>query len=63
MALQKLNLTKKPLIEAVFEVRWQLREHKQQPEIKQDPGFKFLVGSYYERVKEKYPTTFELPIS
>jgi len=46
------ELKNKPLIEAIFELRWELQE--QEGEIKTDPHYKLLIGRIYDRVKSKY---------
>jgi uncharacterized protein (TIGR04255 family) len=54
-------LRKKPLIEAIFELKWELPS--QQGGILIDPNYSFLVGLYYERIKDKYPFRNDLPAS
>ena len=49
------NLPKKPLAEAIFEVRWKLDDDGL------DPGFQVLSGRYYERVREIFPHIENLP--
>ncbi len=46
-------LKKKPLVEAILEVRWFLTSPT--PETQVDPYYKFILGSLYERVKKHYP--------
>jgi uncharacterized protein (TIGR04255 family) len=46
-------LKNKPLVEAIFELRWQLEEPA--PGIKIDQHYKILVGRMYDRVKDIYP--------
>jgi uncharacterized protein (TIGR04255 family) len=46
-------LKNKPLVEAVFEIRWLLRENEHGGKI--DPHYSILIGALYERVKDKYP--------
>lgn len=46
-------LKNKPLIEAIFELRWKLQELA--PGMKIDPHYKILIGSMYDRVKGEYP--------
>ncbi len=55
------NLAKKPLAEAIFELRWALRKGAGPGE--EDPGFRILVGRYYDRIRNDYRTTIDLPIS
>ncbi len=47
------NLKKKPLVEAIFELKWELQEQKNK--IKIDPHYKILIGRVYDRVKDDYP--------
>jgi uncharacterized protein (TIGR04255 family) len=54
------RLPNKPLAEAIFELRWALDEKKVQG-LAVDPGFRFLVGRYYDRVKADYPNVVDLP--
>jgi uncharacterized protein (TIGR04255 family) len=53
---QHRNLPKKPLIEALVEIKWGA-------EGEMDPGFHLLVGSLYERVRSEYPDVEDLPTS
>lgn len=57
--MEKIILKNKPLVEAIFELRWQLKES--QAGIKVDPNYKMLVGRVYERLKEEYPYSEQLP--
>jgi len=52
-------LKNKPLIEAIFELRWELQEP--QPGMKVDPYYKILIGRIYDRVKNEYPYHEQLP--
>ena len=52
-------LKNKPLVEAIFELRWKLQEF--QPGMKIDPHYKILIGSMYDRVKDEYPFHEQLP--
>lgn len=52
------DLKNKPLIEAIFELRWQLQE-KEGGII--DPHYKILIGRIYDRVRDKYPHHEQLP--
>ena len=45
-------LENKPLVEAIFELRWALEA--QQPGIALDPGFRIFLGRYYDRVRAEY---------
>ncbi|MEX2171220.1 MAG: TIGR04255 family protein [Pirellulales bacterium] len=55
---QPRDLANKPLVEAVFEVRWALRN---QGPLTDDPGFQLFQGRYYDRVRERYPYAKALP--
>lgn len=52
-------LKNKPLIEAIFEVKWTLKEKGEGLRI--DPHYKILVGSLYSKLKEEYPFHEMLP--
>lgn len=52
-------LKNKPLVEAIFELRWQLQEPE--PGMKRDPHYKILVGRVYDRVSNEYPFHEQLP--
>lgn len=52
-------LKNKPLVEAIFELRWELQE--QAPGMKIDPHYKILVGRIYDRFRDKYPFHEQLP--
>jgi uncharacterized protein (TIGR04255 family) len=56
------ELFNKPLVEAIFELRWGLIGTDMISSMR-DPGFKILLGRFYDKVKEKYPTIIELPSS
>jgi len=57
--LERKILKNKPLVEAIFEVRWELQESARGTRI--DPNYKILIGRIYERVKDEYPFYEELP--
>jgi uncharacterized protein (TIGR04255 family) len=46
-------------VEAIFEVRWQLKEI--QPGLVSDPNYSLLIGSLYQRLRQKYPFHQALP--
>jgi uncharacterized protein (TIGR04255 family) len=50
-------LANKPLVEAIFEVRWGLGADGR------DPGFRIFLGRYYDQVKKTCPVVRDLPIS
>ncbi len=52
-------LKNKPLIEAIFEIRWELKEIAEG--LKTDPHYKILVGSLYSQLKNEYPYHETLP--
>ena len=45
-------LPKKPLVEAIFELRWALQQQDQQ---QVDPGFQILLGRFYDKVSADFP--------
>lgn len=47
------ELKNKPLIEAIFEVRWHLEGKKPDPQI--DPNYKLLLGRLFDRMLKDYP--------
>jgi len=55
------ELKNKPLAEVIFELRWSLQTT--QPGFQADPGFRILVGRYYDRVNKQYPVTRDLPLA
>jgi uncharacterized protein (TIGR04255 family) len=52
-------LKHKPLIEAIFEFRWELQE--QTPGMEVDPHYKILIGRMYDRISDEYPFHEQLP--
>lgn len=57
--MTKKILKNKPLVEAIFELRWELQEPM--PKMKIDPQYKILIGRIYERVSEEYSFHEQLP--
>ena len=53
------RLRNNPLAETVFELRWSLQPSG--PGMQSDPGFRLLLGRYYDRVRENYPFAEDLP--
>jgi uncharacterized protein (TIGR04255 family) len=53
-------LANKPLIEAIFELRWRL-EKTGDPSGGRDPGFKILLGRFFDNARSAYPTLVDLP--
>jgi len=56
--MEKKILKNKPLVEAIFELRWKLPQTSEEEII---PRYKILIGMLYERVKDKYPYYEQLP--
>ena len=59
--VERKILKNKPLVEAIFEIRWELQEPA--PGMKIDPHYKILIGRIYDRVKDEYPFHEPLPTS
>ena len=57
--MERKILKNKPLVEAIFEIRWELQEPS--PGMKIDPHYKILIGRIYDRVKDEYPFHEQLP--
>lgn len=57
--MEKKILKNKPLVEAIFELRWELQEPASGMKI--DPHYKILIGRIYDRVKDEYPFHEPLP--
>lgn len=57
--MSRIILKNKPLIEAIFELRWNLQS--EQPELLSDPNYKLLVGSMHGLFKKEYPFFEQLP--
>jgi len=55
------SLPNKPLIEAIFELRWKLRDSPSL--LRNDPGFRIALGRYYDQVRHEYPHVVDLPTS
>ncbi len=53
------TLKNAPLVEAIFEARWQLNEI--QPGLFSDPHYSLLIGSLYQQLRQKYPFHQALP--
>lgn len=52
-------LKNKPLVEAIFELRWELQELA--PGMKTDPHYRILIGRIYDKVSNEYPFHEQLP--
>lgn len=50
-----VSLKNKPLVEAIFELRWQLAPTGA-PGLASDPNYRVLLGRFSERVQSEYPT-------
>jgi len=59
--MKKKRFSNPPLVEAIFELRWKLKEVGSG--IKVDPHYKLLIGSLFSKLKEKYPFHEPLPAS
>lgn len=56
------NLNKKPLIEAIFEVRWELSEVAgPSGSVQSDPFYDVMIGVLLEKLKQKFPIHVRLP--
>jgi len=53
------ELKNKPLVEAIFEVRWKLQGMPPGPQI--DPHYKLLLGRLFDRMLKDYPEHEQLP--
>jgi uncharacterized protein (TIGR04255 family) len=51
-----------PLIEAIFELHWELETDKQTGRMR-DPSYPMMYGRLYERLKKNFPYTEDLPAS
>ena len=58
MSVPKPDLKNKPLIEAIFELRWELQQ--KEPAIKIDPHYRILLGRFFDNVVKEYPYHEEL---
>lgn len=52
-------LKNKPLVEAIFELKWELEQKREGIFI--DPHYKLLIGSLYSQIKAEYPYHEMLP--
>jgi len=53
------TLKNKPLVEAIFELRWDLQERGRGMKI--DPHYKLLIGRFYDKLDDEYPFHEQLP--
>lgn len=61
MGAKRIILKNKPLVEAIFELRWELEENENGG--KHDPNYPLIIGSLYDKIKKKYPIHEQLPTS
>jgi uncharacterized protein (TIGR04255 family) len=54
------ELPNKPLVEAIFELRWQLSP-QQGGLVHIDPGFQIFLGRFYDKVQTNFPAIINLP--
>jgi uncharacterized protein (TIGR04255 family) len=55
-------LKNKPLVEAIFELRWALQQGQLQPgQFNFDPNFRVLLGRFFDRVSTRFPAHEALP--
>src|SRR6266702_4375605 len=57
------TLPNKPLAEAIFELRWDLPQSPINPAMHTDPNYKLLVGTLYDKVKDRFSFHESLPAS
>ena len=57
--MDRVILTNKPLVEAIFELRWELQEVS--PGFKTDPHYPILIGGIYGKAKSQYGFHEKLP--
>ena len=53
------DLPKKPLVEAIFEIRWQIR--KVADGLHEDPRWRTFLIKFFSEIREEYPEIVELP--
>lgn len=58
--MERKILKNKPLVEAIFEVRWKSKKESGTG-FKVDPNYKILIGRIYDKVKDEYPFYEQLP--
>lgn len=49
-----------PLVEAIFEVRWELKADSETRRLR-DPAYPMMYGRLYERMKKEFPVIEDLP--
>lgn len=55
---ENIELTNKPLVEAIFELRWKLVQEK---DISYDPHYQILLGRLFDRIENEYSEHHSLP--
>jgi uncharacterized protein (TIGR04255 family) len=59
--MSKQGFKNPPLVEAIVEVKWELKEST--PIGKRDPHYQFLLGVFHDKIQSEYPFHEELPAS
>lgn len=59
--MQRVVLKNKPLVEAIFELQWELEARGEGFEV--DPHIKLLIGRMYDRLEDEYPFPEPLPLA
>lgn len=54
-------LTKPPILEAIFEMRWNLAPVPNNNQVRRDPAYPLLYGRLYDRFKKDYALVEDLP--
>lgn len=62
-AARPFLLPSKPLVEALLEIKWELRSQAPPSLGPVDPGYPYAVGRLFERVRKDYPFREELPVA
>jgi len=60
MKVKPLVLTKPPILEAIFEMRWELAPVPNS-QVRRDPAYPLLYGRLYDRFKKDYAIVEDLP--
>jgi uncharacterized protein (TIGR04255 family) len=60
--MPRTELKNKPLVEAIFELRWDL-PIKSGPGFASDPNYRILLGRFFERVNTEYPSHTQLALA
>jgi len=55
------ELPNKPLVEAIFELRWAIQPLGPDPSSGRDPGSQILLGRFYDKVSGEFPQIVNLP--